>query len=50
MREICLQESMLNLAMPEIGCGLDKLQWESVSEIIKDEFMETEINIVICRL
>lgn len=50
MRDICLQEGISKLAMPQIGCGLDKLQWGQVREIIKDVFAETDIEIVICTL
>lgn len=37
-----------NLAMPVIGCGLDKLEWSKVEEIIKDVFKNTNISILIC--
>jgi hypothetical protein len=36
--------------MPEIGCGLDKLQWGKVKEIINNEFYNTPIEITVCRL
>ena len=29
------------IVMPKIGCGLDRLEWEVVSEIIKGVFLET---------
>ncbi|ANY66897.1 hypothetical protein BBD42_10775 [Paenibacillus sp. BIHB 4019] len=50
MKDICLQEGITQLAMPQIGCGLDKLQWGQVKEIIKNVFAETEIEIVVCTL
>ncbi len=37
------------IAMPIIGCGLDRLQWNKVSEIIKDVFKDTDIDILVCR-
>ncbi|MEK4060898.1 MULTISPECIES: hypothetical protein [Paenibacillus] len=37
-------------SLPEIGCGLDKLQWEKVKEIIMKEFKDTPIQITVCRL
>ena len=40
----------LSLAMPKIGCGLDKLSWDKVSQIIKEVFRDTNINILICVL
>ena len=36
-----------NLAMPHIGCGLDKLSWLTVKEIICDIFADTNINITV---
>lgn len=45
MREHCEHYSIKYLAMPKIGCGLDKLQWERVKEIIKTEFAQTDIEI-----
>ncbi|WP_342480704.1 macro domain-containing protein [Paenibacillus sp. FSL L8-0340] len=50
MKEICLQEAVNQIAMPEIGCGLDKLQWEKVKEIIMKEFSDTPVRITVCRL
>lgn len=37
------------LGMPLIGCGLDRLKWDKVSEIIKEVFADTDIEIVVCR-
>ena len=33
------------LIMPRIGCGLDKLEWNKVKEMIKDIFKDTDIGI-----
>ncbi|MBQ6344174.1 MAG: hypothetical protein IJI41_13705 [Anaerolineaceae bacterium] len=38
------------IGMPLIGCGLDKLQWNKVSEIIKQNFEKTDYEIIICYL
>ena len=40
----------VKIAMPLIGCGLDGLDWNKVSEIIKDVFRETEAVITVCVL
>lgn len=50
LRDHCVQESIHRIAMPEIGCGLDKLKWGKVREIILQEFQETPVEIVVCRL
>lgn len=38
------------LAMPRIGCGLDKLDWNTVEEIIEEVFEGADIEIVIYKL
>lgn len=45
MKMICEQNNIKYLAMPKIGCGLDKLNWDIVREIIKSEFEDTNIQI-----
>ena len=45
----CLHNDIKKIAMPIIGCGLDRLQWDKVSEIIKDVFKDTDIEILVCR-
>lgn len=48
MKNLCLNDGITKLAMPQIGCGLDKLQWGKVSEIIREVFDDTEVEIVVC--
>ena len=31
--------------MPRIGCGLDRLRWKKVREIIKSIFQDTDLEI-----
>jgi len=38
------------IAMPMIGCGLDKLNWDTVKEIIEDVFEDIDIEILVCYL
>ena len=50
---ISLKEQLLALpvreiAMPQIGCGLDKLSWDRVSTIVKDVFADTDFDITVC--
>lgn len=49
MKFISIQKSITKIAMPIIGCGLDRLQWDKVSEIIKEIFKDTDIEILICK-
>lgn len=48
MKGKCDIEGIKKIAMPKIGCGLDKLEWEKVSIIIKDVFKDTDIEILVC--
>ncbi|MCM1335326.1 MAG: macro domain-containing protein [Bacteroides sp.] len=38
------------IGMPLIGCGLDGLQWERVSAIVKEVFNDTDFEILVCRI
>lgn len=49
MKKICEKESIIKIAMPIIGCGLDKLSWNKVSEIIKEIFGNSDIEILVCK-
>ena len=49
MKELCNEIHVTKIAMPIIGCGLDRLQWDKVSEIIKEVFKNTNIEILVCR-
>lgn len=50
MHNKCIDLSITKLAMPLIGCGLDKLEWTQVYDIIEDVFCDTDIDILICKL
>lgn len=50
MKEIAQNENITKLIMPKIGCGLDRLQWPKVREILENVFGDTEIDILICYL
>jgi len=36
------------LAIPQLGCGLDKLSWNIVKEIIEEVFEDIDVEIVVC--
>ena len=50
MKEQILSMGITKLAMPKIGCGLDRLDWNKVFYIICDVFDDTDIEIIICEL
>jgi len=50
MRRQCEELGIMKLAMPKIGCGLDRLDWDMVEAIIFDVFNGCDIEIIICYL
>ena len=50
MLDLCKEKNVTKLAMPEIGCGLDCLQWSIVARIIDDVFNESNIEIQVYSL
>ena len=49
MKEICLVMGIQKVAMPMIGCGLDRLNWDDVSNLIKEIFKDTDVEILVCQ-
>lgn len=49
MKRVCIANNINKVAMPTIGCGLDRLKWNKVSKIIKEIFEDTDIEILVCR-
>ncbi|CAH1250920.1 OARD1 [Branchiostoma lanceolatum] len=47
MKAHCVQHQVSRLSMPRIGCGLDKLQWDRVSQMVKDIFSDTDVAITV---
>jgi len=39
-----------HIAMPRIGTGLDKLEWNQVRTILLDVFLDSHISILVCYL
>ena len=48
MKRLCLETGVRRVAMPKIGCGLDKLEWDAVSQMIRDTFADSGISILVC--
>lgn len=46
-REQALKLGLRKVAMPKIGCGLDRLEWADVREIVREVFGETDIEILV---
>lgn len=49
MKLYCLKYDVQKVAMPTIGCGLERLQWDKVSKIIQEVFEDTDVEILVCR-
>ena len=47
MKKHCVAHDVQTLAMPELGCGLDRLKWEEVKTIICEVFANTNIHITV---
>lgn len=47
-KKYAVEQDITKIAMPRIGCGLDGLEWELVSDIIKRVFVETDIQVLVC--
>lgn len=45
MAEFCARHDVKYLAIPKLGCGLDRLQWGKVQEIIYKYFYDLDITI-----
>lgn len=47
MRKHMKENNVSKLAMPRIGCGIDGLQWDKVSDLIKEVFGKENVEITI---
>jgi hypothetical protein len=47
MRSIVSQGTIKKIAMPRIGCGLDRLNWSKVKSIIEDVFDNVDCEIIV---
>lgn len=44
------ENNITKIAMPRIGCGLDRLRWERVKKILEDYQQGTGIKLLVCTL
>ena len=44
------EHAIKKIAMPKIGCGLDRLSWDDVSPMIQEIFGDMDIEIMVCCL
>lgn len=50
MKAHIVDNSVAHLCIPRIGCGLDRLEWEQVSEMIQEVFHDVSITITVYSL
>lgn len=48
MRQHIEQNKVKKLAMPRIGCGLDRLEWSEVKPMLEYIFQDVDVKIVVC--
>lgn len=48
LKLVCRNLNINKLAMPLIGCGLDRLDWKDVNILIKEPFKDEDIDIRVC--
>ena len=48
LKSIMISNGNTKLAIPKIGCGIDKLEWEVVRILITETFADTNIEILVC--
>lgn len=46
----CISNNIKYLAIPKLGCGLDRLNWDKVYDIITSLFQYVNIEILVCTL
>ena len=50
MKRAIEKDGVKKIAMPRIGCGLDRLKWNDVKEVIQEVFDDTDLEILVCYL
>ena len=50
MAEQMYDKEITRLAIPLLGCGLDRLEWDNVKAIIENQFDYTDVDILVCVL
>ena len=50
LKKHCVDNDVHTLAMPRLGCGLDRLEWEEVEKRICKVFANTKIHITVYEL
>lgn len=49
LKKHCEEQRVKKLAIPRIGCGLDRLEWEKVRDLIKEEVQNRNNHYCVCK-
>jgi hypothetical protein len=47
MRNIMRRDGITKVAMPYIGCGLDRLEWQNVRQVLEKVFAEEPVEFLV---
>lgn len=50
MADQVMELEIEKVAIPQIGCGLDRLDWDIVKEMIEEVFEDIDVEILVCYL
>lgn len=50
LKDFCEENKIESITMSKVGCGMDRLKWENVRNILSKEFSDSNIYIEICSL
>lgn len=50
LKKYCIIHNVNKIAMPKIGCGLDRLDWSEVLYLIQKIFSDLNIEIIVCSI
>lgn len=50
LHDIIVRERVTSIAIPLIGCGIDRLEWNKVREMIFQIFRCVDLEMTVCRL
>lgn len=50
LKDHCIEHDVKKLAIPQIGCGLDRLIWSEVKQLLEYVFKDVDIEIVVYTL
>lgn len=50
MKDHCVANAVSELCLPKIGCGLDRLDWKEVKQVLVETFKDTNVKLCVYSL